>query len=910
MSVGGSIERAALPRRIRSSHRRRLLLHLSEGSGTVSNLARRTGLRTPHASSELGRMRNDGFVMSDGEAGARGALQHLSESGWTRLEEDERARLADLRSSEAPVGSVGVLLARDGAELLIGVVEEPEGAYIAIPSVLQTKSPVLVEEVGAEYEDIATGSVWDGSERSAASDRDLVARWALAEIREPKPRFHDPITLERMAAPLSDDPQSLEAWQSGPRPLGLLRARLVDPLAPTSLAVGSWFTSPGSESVFEPLPYDRDPIGWVLGTIIPGSADVRPGSGIVAVVDDRLAVAAVAEVSNKGALVMVEGERNEPLGPIPAEVLEPWIELVHPRLGSVARRRRLLAVQATALEIGGPSRRELPDATLKRLRQDWGDRRFVERSSPDRIDLRGLSDTAKNALLRWSLELDPRRLLVVQVSATTPTVLVRRLCRSERLRVLISPVSPPPGSEIAELRPDRIHSLPWMRLSTLHAASFPIRLGSGRDPGRVLPPPDWIPPRRIADVDDAASFARSTIGDVEVRHPSEDVDERVWMWRGLNFWPYGDEAFANAAEAEHPLAAWIASTEVERWPRWQRLRSRLNRRWLRLLSPSEIPIESIAGLVEGAPADWVAAAAQILAGRLREDSLFGDYLRRLAMMENDDASRGWLASIMIAECSWLPHNQRESLARWGMDAWMAAPPPRSSATVVGVAWLMRHHGAARQEPPGEWRNRMREVALTTHPTHDLHLWATLCDWSTVQRVPERRSLIAIAHHLPPEWWAPRAEDILTTMSDDDEGLSWMLNNPVPWAGLILREPGERHRIPCGPEVRHGGCRRTLADRLQRLVGDAETGSEGRGLEGLLDLLEALESARQGQVPRRGRTHRLIGWLAQPVDEWPEFSSEDALSGEATASVRLLSRLSGHHDDLTDMDSLTGALNRP
>ena len=55
--------------RIRSSHRRRLLDRLTDGGTTVSILARDTGLRIPHASAELRRMRNDGLVASEQDAG-------------------------------------------------------------------------------------------------------------------------------------------------------------------------------------------------------------------------------------------------------------------------------------------------------------------------------------------------------------------------------------------------------------------------------------------------------------------------------------------------------------------------------------------------------------------------------------------------------------------------------------------------------------------------------------------------------------------------------------------------------------------------------------------------------------------------------------------------------------------------
>ena len=60
-------------KKIRSTHRRRLLDRLTDGGTTVGILARDTGLRISHTSAELRRMKNNGLVSSDQVAGARGA---------------------------------------------------------------------------------------------------------------------------------------------------------------------------------------------------------------------------------------------------------------------------------------------------------------------------------------------------------------------------------------------------------------------------------------------------------------------------------------------------------------------------------------------------------------------------------------------------------------------------------------------------------------------------------------------------------------------------------------------------------------------------------------------------------------------------------------------------------------------
>ena len=48
----------------------------------------------------------------------------------------------------------------------------------------------------------------------------------------------------------------------------------------------------------------------------------------------------------------------------------------------------------------------------------------------------------------------------------------------------------------------------------------------------------------------------------------------------LSQYPEGNEDWANRMEARYPVASWIASPPRSRWPRWQRLSTRLDPEWL------------------------------------------------------------------------------------------------------------------------------------------------------------------------------------------------------------------------------------------------------------------------------------------------------------------------------------------
>jgi hypothetical protein len=68
-------------------------------------------------------------------------------------------------------------------------------------------------------------------------------------------------------------------------------------------------------------------------------------------------------------------------------------------------------------------------------------------------------------------------------------------------------------------------------------------------------------------------------------------------------------------------------------------------------------------------------------------------------------------------------------------------------------------------------------------------------------------------------------------------------------------------------------------------------------DSLLDLLDAIESVIDNRSPIPGRTHPLVGWLAQPLDRWPDISPESALTGDSSVGERLLAKKTGFHQGL-------------
>ena len=155
------------PRRIRSKHRRRLISRLAQGDATVSELASDSGLRVPHASAEIRRMRDEELVSSDLPPGSRGSKNRLTEKGWWAIEQDEWSKLLDL--DEIPQSKDSCcILSRDESNLTLCFLSPPIEPMVQIPN--RQMPP---------------------SSDSMASTRNQGVSWNWAVLSERSPRWFD-----------------------------------------------------------------------------------------------------------------------------------------------------------------------------------------------------------------------------------------------------------------------------------------------------------------------------------------------------------------------------------------------------------------------------------------------------------------------------------------------------------------------------------------------------------------------------------------------------------------------------------------------------------------------------------------------------------------------------------------------
>ena len=854
--------------KIRSRNRRRLLNRLADGGATVSEMATDSGIRIPHVSAEVRKMRNDALVDSDMPPGSRGAVLHLTDKGWDAVRSDEWSRA--LEALPLPENDNQIcILSRDGPNLLIGLMGPTESPLILIPD----KPPEII----------------DSTESSSGTEG---VPWSWAAIRERGPRWLDLSSMESRSSPLPMDRSRIDTFSEGRSVIGIVRARLLDEGRPIAVAPGRWFSGPIHRPV-PPLPENTMHRGpWVLGTCHKMSPDIRPKTALAAIARDRLPRSMLLKSSRSSAIVIANlGGIDVSSIHYPVESLDHWIEVAHPRLSDSERSKRCQSLKDRVL---GNRRSKTEDSTWRRFRRDWGQSEFTsEPISPGFIDTRGIGSAAIESLVRWVSSVQERPPIVVDLPSDIPSDVAISLSSHPSLRMVILAEKSPHFSNLDQLSQDPLRPLPWMMLELRSGKSLPVKLV---DPVTHSPDSVSMQPGGISD-NDLPAGTRFLIEEVE------DQEYSSMIRSALSQYPEGNEEWANRMEASYPMAAWIASPPRTRWPRWQRLGKRLDPRWLVMMDFSFLPLERLSEAAEVAPEEALEEFSEKFSELLREapDSA----LRARPTTDSTNASSGtsWVAAQLLANSPWLPNSLHGDLMKWAIDAWLCKPPEKSLAALQGVMWLYTREDMKSTEIDGILREII-EKGRELEQGNELLIWSNLVDRS--QRIAELEveQIGPILYSLPLSWWSAISPELLFNMLEDDDKFDWLLMNPVPWPAAILRKPGDTCKAPALNELRHRGCDpelRVLLSRRMRSRVEAEGTFPGEPY--LLDLLDSLDSVFEGRSPKIGRTHPLVGWLAQPLEKWPYFSTNECISGDANVAERIMLKESGFHDGLSESPTL-------
>lgn len=571
--------------RIRSGYRRRLLDWLADGGGTVSQAANELGIRMPHVSAELKRLRNEGLVVRADESGNRGAVHFLTTKGWRALESDALDRLDTLIDWPPPPGAKGIVLAKDGGSLLLALVQNPESSLLSLPG-----NPLATEENRGYF---STGN--DGG-----------AIWAV--VMRPGIRWYD-LHERTPSNPPSDATSTLEDWLEQDL-VGLVRARMLDSNKVWPLSPGTWFGSVTDSGVPEL------PIEFTDGPVIIGRAgsingpEVSPSKQLVAVGLSDIVASSIVDLYPNCLRIISTGVARGMSSPLPVGILNHWLRRKHPRSEEKNIQSRFKRLSRRVLKDPVSVRGETGRAILG----DFGGREWVADSPGTLIDTTGMTEEGVRSVIEWALnetELD----LVIQWRWSGDNRIISRLRYEERLRLLLCPEF---VSEGLCLRQGDSGS--ELILETAEGTRLPLILGKVRESKSRSIPKDWFPPEQPTDL-------QKQVHSVSMGPPSDGRDA-LWIASGL--YPEGDENWANSVEMKYPLASWIASPGENRIGRWIRVKDRIESNWIGLLTPSSLTLEELIETTSSGDEKW------------REDSVEAlmDHLRKiptsLARLNSDD----------------------------------------------------------------------------------------------------------------------------------------------------------------------------------------------------------------------------------------------------------------------------------
>ena len=863
-------------KRIRSGVRRRIMERLSEGRATVTQISSATDLRLPHTSAELKRLRKEELVFSDGETGSRGACLALSARGWDTLRADEIARILDLTSEPPPQGALGRLVSVSENNLLLAFVRRPDEGPIAIPN-----RPL---DVTREY-----------------STEDV---WTWIEPRERKPRWMSSETfLPASPPPREIDTSNISSWGTESQVWGVQRFRLVDDSQSLQLASGSWFGQP--EDLQQVALPERVPTNgqWRLGSIAVEGPVLRMDTPLLALDLNRMSREALLVTASPNAVTLAPLRKIDvPVRSIPLDVLERWVEIVHPRLHPSERMERLRILNEALSESGGSrNKRKVDDTTWRRFRKHWGTSSWSTEllTEGDWIDTGSLSNQAEKSLIEWSLSQPDVNLVIEARSSSQAMFSESRLPENVRLIVANNWQTPPLANRIS---PHPVLPSMWSSLSLLEGPVIPVNLVPATSTEALYDEVTWIPPSRAEDVEiSKQALGGQSEGSPIPNLPPDESTDRLMRAAVLSY-PLGNSEWANRMEPHHPLIAWIASTSADRWARWERIGSMLGTDWIGLMKSADIPNEALSKAAIQAPPEWHQILVEEIRDRIRINPELAHNLRQSSESSTPEEAT-WVAHILLSEVAWLPSELQADLATWGIDRFLDAPFARCSAVISGLDWLANQYPERLLSESEDWRLNARSTGFSMPQDHDLHLWAILDDWYETDNRPHTSVMSLIVERLPEEWWAPEAEIILTALSDDSTGIPLLSSKDIAWPALILRPVGEIHRIPGDASTQHGGVRRTLLARLERLTDNSQWSDELAGSRMIHDLANALRAGRDFTTPAFGLTHPMVGWLAIPIHRWPPLEVIRTTRGDPRIAARLSKMASGWHPELsrTSMD---------
>ena len=786
--------------RIRSGYQRRILDELLDGPATVTALAARLSLATSHTSSTLRTLRQQGFVTRDEREGVRGAPHHLSPQGLLRLQEDALERLRDATRTSRPEGT-NVLLTRDGPLVVLAYGERiPSDLIWLPPRRLSVEGAPLLPSSGN-----ARGGAW-------------------CAVRS-TPQWFDLDTLEPCEPPPPEMPLGdIRTWTQGGRRLALVRARVMSGQDRWTMPPGTWFENETPDET-SPAALNRSEVS--LGTVEGTDVPCMPSTPILGQLGEAWRRESLL-MDQKG-LIVLRSSRPDPVAERPVSLLHLWMRHRHPRLRGTELDRRTQRL----LERLRGDRRGRPSAVAHAALAAFGPSRWVDRETTFH-ELARTNEEGARAIWEWALEHAKDAVHGEWTLGASHKKLLKRVIADGRCYLLLAGDARlrehKQGTWLVDTKGER-----WVHLNEV------TRLRLTRDLQPSQSHTLWqgpIPASAAA----LLSGERTPHSEATARHTAAVERE---LRRALSVWPDGDDDLADMLEHDHPLAAWIASSEKERGRRWRRIGERVPDAWVGLHAP------------HCAADEWLSEAANRAAFEEREAYAL-ELARRFEQRPRHRPTEAPLqpiastARLLILRGGQAP--KASDVSRWAED-------PLHFSAVLPRIWAAL--GPA-------------EMNSTNAPLATWHAWTSAPD-----APPSIDAIIRRCEDLPLEWWAPWLPEWLPVLLASARGRRWLSESNIVWpmVAATMDSDGPPGLDAPTPALSFEG----------RDLSDVHLIEENQNTAALFDLAEGIMAAQEGRPTPVGRTHPEACWLVSPPQTWPMFVGlglPDGPVGEALSKRRL------------------------
>lgn len=823
------------PQRIRGLHRRRVLSSLSRSDMTVAEISRFTNLRMPHVSAELRRLRREKLVDSASTAGTRGASIHLTPSGRNVVIQDIIHRAQSCLPIPSTKSDI-CLVSKDRDRLVLASTVVFNQLTIAIPD----RQP--------------TGDYSSGNQG---------AQWILAEVESRDGLWINPHTGKIAEMPdVQLNPNSIESFSEGDRPVYVFNARMIGEKRPISLAPGTWFT-PRYNEVKHPF-HPQPGFNLRIGTLHEDVSPVYAPNLLIIDIEGRMGQLLIARTIPDDYLMIssIHDSKKKPSS-IPEDVLDCWIELAHPRTKPSELRRRSQALKDRILL---RRRSRVPEETLRRFRADWGNSQFEEKeTASETISTKDLGIRARKALIKWVLQSNEDIPVAIEVGDDIPEYMFKQLLRNSERRIIFSS-NEYKAQGVAKLSSDTTRPLPWARYTDQNGIETPIRIDDTKLSVAMV---DSNPRKEPSS---SSLSVELTVSEVEDEYISLALNEKNEQ----------DDYWANLVESEHPEAALIATPRKMRWNRWKRIKGRVDQKWMDLVRFEDVPDSELHEFINISDKRKLPLFSEKFSTMVKDNPNFPYEVRPLTPPETASSGAIWIASRLLASAADISPDMTEDLRSWAIPAWLSDIPDRSIDSLSGAYKIVK-------EREKKALLDSVHIAARDKPNSDLHTW------SRFVRVIEGNGRLTpsfsvkIVRQIPMEWFAPLAEQILLNMLKNEQ---WWNNAElcsIPWAALALRPSGEPHHFPGSGDLNHPGPSDGFLNALEESIryGPGIEILDEASVANIHDLIMSMRNATMGLPPYTGRTHPLVGWLAQPLHKWPEIAHTDLTGGDPLITARLL-----------------------